>query len=376
MAQQKLRFADESSLFARAGEVFGAESGDLSSGDDSELSSSEDDFSSDGDLSSEDEDVSRRGASERVRRKMDESSGSEESGDTDDEVAEGRRRLVERVVLAEAKSRARHRRKNRVLVLSSTGVGARYRHLMNDVAALLPHCKRDAKVDVKKNLHELNELADVNSCEKCLFFQMKSKRDMFLWAARCPTGPSVLFQVVNVHTMSELKLTGNSLRGSRPVLLFDAAFDNAEMPHLGMIKELFQEIWATPEGHPKSKPFIDHIMCFFWQDEHIWFRNYQIVQNADGTKKGAKNVEATTQMAEIGPRFVLEPIRIFSQSFGGPTVWKNTDYVTPAKVRQAERKLSSGSYANRVVGQQRAQEKYSKLSEGLPEDEFANTFRR
>lgn len=38
------------------------------------------------------------------------------------------------------------------------------------------------------------------------------------------------FHVLNVHTLAELKLTGNHLKGSRPVLSFDASFD--QQPHL------------------------------------------------------------------------------------------------------------------------------------------------
>lgn len=37
------------------------------------------------------------------------------------------------------------------------------------------------------------------------------------------------FHVLNVHTMDELKLTGNSMLGSRPLLNFDAKFD--QTPH-------------------------------------------------------------------------------------------------------------------------------------------------
>lgn len=39
----------------------------------------------------------------------------------------------------------------------------------------------------------------------------------------------VRFHVLNVHTMDELKLTGNSMLGSRPLLNFDAKFD--QTPH-------------------------------------------------------------------------------------------------------------------------------------------------
>lgn len=37
------------------------------------------------------------------------------------------------------------------------------------------------------------------------------------------------FHVLNVHTMDELKLTGNCMLGSRPLLSFDSRFDQA--PH-------------------------------------------------------------------------------------------------------------------------------------------------
>lgn len=37
------------------------------------------------------------------------------------------------------------------------------------------------------------------------------------------------FHVLNVHTMDELKLTGNSMLGSRPLLNFDAKFN--QTPH-------------------------------------------------------------------------------------------------------------------------------------------------
>ena len=42
-----------------------------------------------------------------------------------------------------------------------------------------------------------------------------------------------------VHTMAELKLSGNHLKGSRPVLSFDARFD--ELPHLQLLKEMLTQ---------------------------------------------------------------------------------------------------------------------------------------
>jgi hypothetical protein len=40
-----------------------------------------------------------------------------------------------------------------------------------------------------------------------------------------------------VHTMDELRLSGNCLKGSRPLLSFDKAFD--DLPQYQMMKELF-----------------------------------------------------------------------------------------------------------------------------------------
>jgi hypothetical protein len=60
--------------------------------------------------------------------------------------------------------------------------------------------------------------------------QTRKHKDLYIWMSKTPNGPSIKFHVANVHTLAELKLTGNHLKGSRPVLSFDAEFDT--MPHL------------------------------------------------------------------------------------------------------------------------------------------------
>ena len=37
-------------------------------------------------------------------------------------------------------------------------------------------------------------------------------------------------------------------------------------------------------------------------------------------------------LLSAGPRFVLNPIKIFGGSFGGSTLWKNPDYTSPNTV--------------------------------------------
>ncbi|GAW14770.1 hypothetical protein ANO14919_041730 [Xylariales sp. No.14919] len=58
------------------------------------------------------------------------------------------------------------RNKQRVLILTSRGVTYRHRHLLKDLASMMPHGRVDAKYDQKKRLGELNELAELYNCNK------------------------------------------------------------------------------------------------------------------------------------------------------------------------------------------------------------------
>ncbi len=40
----------------------------------------------------------------------------------------------------------------------------RYRHLMTDITALIPHSKKDSKLDTKNDRNVLNEVADMKVC--------------------------------------------------------------------------------------------------------------------------------------------------------------------------------------------------------------------
>jgi len=48
------------------------------------------------------------------------------------------------------KSDGRYHNKQRLLVLSSRGITARYRHLLEDLRTLIPHSKKESKLDVGK----------------------------------------------------------------------------------------------------------------------------------------------------------------------------------------------------------------------------------
>lgn len=120
--------------------------------------------------------------------------------------------------------------------------------------------------------------------------------------------------------MSELKLSGNCLRFSRPFLSFDASFDDPKRPHLQLAKELLSHVFNTPKNHPKSKPFIDHCISFNFVDGRIFFRNYQILNQHEEIFTAKDDIEKLV-LIEIGPRFALNPIKAFQGSMGGEALW-------------------------------------------------------
>jgi hypothetical protein len=78
--------------------------------------------------------------------------------------------------------------KQRVLILSSRGVTYRHRHLLNDLYSLLPHSRKDAKLDTKTKPYQLNELADLYNCNNVLFFEARKGKDLYLWMSKAPNG--------------------------------------------------------------------------------------------------------------------------------------------------------------------------------------------
>ncbi|KAL6345142.1 hypothetical protein AAG906_013626 [Vitis piasezkii] len=211
-----------------------------------------------------------------------------------------------------------------------------YRHLMLSIVSLLPHAKKDNKVESKESKGAtLNELVELKNCSSYLY----------LWMAKCPNGPSVKFMVDAVHTMEELKLTGNHLKGSRPLLTFSTNFNKD--PHWKLLKEMITQIFGTPKEHRKAKPYHDHVFAFSLADDHIWFRNYQIsVPHNESDKVDRGGLDKIT-LVEVDPRFCLNPIKIFGSSFGGPTLYENPFYISPNEIRALKKRKAAGKYAKK-----------------------------
>ncbi|OTF82591.1 ribosome biogenesis protein BRX1-like protein [Euroglyphus maynei] len=230
--------------------------------------------------------------------------------------------------------------KQRVLVIASRGITYRDRHLMNNLKALMPHSKSEPKMETKDPNLVLNEICEIRNCNKCIFFENRKRKDLYMWLANISTGPTAKFLVENVHTMEELRMTGNCLKASRPFLSFDPKFESE--PHLALLRELFVQIFGTPKSHPKSQPFFDHVFTFTILDHRIWFRNYQLCD-----EKGS--------LAEIGPRFCLNLIKIFDGSFMGRVLYSNPHYVSPNKHRILIKQAAAEKYRQRLESKQQRQ---------------------
>ncbi|KAL6199194.1 hypothetical protein ACLB2K_028980 [Fragaria x ananassa] len=264
------------------------------------------------------------------------------------------------------------RNKEKVLVTCSRRINYRYRHLMLNVVDLLPHCKKDNKVESKSSKGAtLNELVELKSCSSCLFFECRKGKDLYMWMAKSPSGPSVKFLVNAVHTMEELKLTGNHLKGSRALLTFSSNFDKD--PHWKLLKELITQIFGTPKEHRKSKPYHDHVFVFSIVDDHIWFRNYQISVPHNESDKIARGGMDKMTLIEVGPRFCLNPIKIFAGSFGGPTLYENPFYISPNQIRSMQKKKKAGTFVKKVKAKTRR--KMHELENPLEQDEFAEMWK-
>ena len=204
----------------------------------------------------------------------------EEEEDDDDEV-DGKR-LQSKSIEPAFKSDGRYHNKQRCLIICSRGVTSRFRHLLEDLRTLIPHHKKDSKLDASKNETggigaAVNEIAEMRGCNSVLFLECRKRQDAYLWightgfggnsGGNVGGGPSAKFLIENIHTMDELRLTGNCMKGSRPILSFDKSFDGKM--ELKILKCLLTDVFGTPRGHPKSKPFVDRVMGFYYADGKV-----------------------------------------------------------------------------------------------------------
>eukprot|EP00775_Hariotina_reticulata_P013588 gene13588-13713_t len=216
--------------------------------------------------------------------------------------------------------------KEKVLILGTRGINYRSRHLMTDFLSLIPHSKKDVKLDTKSDRGVINEVADEKNCSSVLFFEARKRQDLFLWMAKSPDGPTAKFLVLN--------------------------------------------IFSTPRRFHKAKPFFDHVISFSMADGAVWMRNYQVVVPMDKRKANPSDVS----LVEVGPRCALRPIKIFEGSFGGRVIYDNPEYVPPNTLRRLLKQQKAGKYSAKV--QQKAKRREHEAANVMPVSEIDEVFRR
>lgn len=140
-----------------------------------------------------------------------------------------------------------------------------------------------------------------------------------MWVGSYPDGPSMKFQLENIVSSSDLKLQGNALKSSRHILSFDKTF--SVDPVWKAAQEILSSVFNVPLYHPKSKSVIDHVLSFTVDPTAptptCFFKNYQIFQQT------VNKVETSSELYEIGPRFVLSPQLILEGVFSGDVLFRD-----------------------------------------------------
>ena len=68
---------------------------------------------------------------------------------------------------------------------------------MLDFISMLPHSKKDAKLEKRDIGEQISELCFAHSCSTFLYFESRRKSDLYLWIGRFPSGPSAKFLIEN-----------------------------------------------------------------------------------------------------------------------------------------------------------------------------------
>ena len=54
---------------------------------------------------------------------------------------------------------------------------------MKDLISLCPHSKTESKMRRGDSLFSANEMAEMKNCNKCILFEGRKQRDLYMWIA-------------------------------------------------------------------------------------------------------------------------------------------------------------------------------------------------
>ena len=114
-------------------------------------------------------------------------------------------------------------------------------------------------------------------------------------------------------------------------------------------------------------------------DGRIWVRNYQIIVPGGEQRQGKSSLDDMS-LAEVGPRMCLNPIKIFSGSHSGASLYSNASFMTPTAMRVQARKHVQDKYANKVRAREERKEYVDNVVKRVKDaevrDGLRNVFKR
>lgn len=229
------------------------------------------------------------------------------------------------------KSQTRPPLSHKPILLHNRGMARQHAQVFDNIQDCIPHAKHENSMN-KKHYHELEEIAEDRRCDTVGMIETCHKRqnenEAYFWIAACPSGPSINFYIHDAQSIENLRLIGNVMKGSRPILQFDPKFDDGGIFELAKLS--LQRLFSVPYQDPHSKPFVDRTMMFTIDDKGlIIIRHYQIHWS---------DVDSETDLAEVGPRITLEPNYVLAGVFKGHKIWKNEKFKSPYARRLEEKR--------------------------------------
>ncbi len=84
----------------------------------------------------------------------------------------------------------------RCLIVARRGITVEDRHFLKELQIMLPHSKKESKLDKHSHYTELVDLAAMKKCPNILLIERKRK-ELFLYAVKSPIGPTLKFKIQN-----------------------------------------------------------------------------------------------------------------------------------------------------------------------------------
>ena len=108
---------------------------------------------------------------------------------------------------------------------------------------------------------------------------------------------------------------------------------------------------------------------YFNFSAQIWVRNYQIVEEEAVVTQDDEALEQqsnhnksnNTSLVEIGPRFVLNPIKILSGSIRGQVLYENKTFVSPNEIRAQDKSFYAKGYEARKEWEKKRKDREENL---------------